>query len=139
MPEKAAKEAARSQGRRRRACSKGNLGLIEQDRPSAYAIPVKQDRLCGGSESQGKGDAHYFPEGQEPKYDKLRIAAVSRTCFNWKANESSAGTSSDTQAIASTAAIPRPSDRVIAEWSGRPAPRPRFGAVHPRRDPGDWS
>jgi len=69
--------------------------------------------------------AHYFPEGQEPKYDKLRIAAV----FKELESRSFAGTSS-TPASGSTAAIPRP----CATSSPRSAccRAPRFGAVHPR-------
>src|SRR6266568_3400004 len=52
------------------------LDLIEQDLRSAYAIPVKQDRYAAVGKAKEKVMAHYFPEGQEPKYDKLRIAAV---------------------------------------------------------------
>ena len=52
------------------------LGLIETDLRSAYAIPVKQDRYAAVGKAKEKVMAHYFPEGQEPKYDKLRIAGV---------------------------------------------------------------
>ena len=52
------------------------LGLIEQELRSAYAIPVKQDRYAAVGKAKEKVMAHYFPEGQEPKYDKLRIAGV---------------------------------------------------------------
>src|SRR5438067_909550 len=58
------------------ALEKEILGLIEQDLRSAYAIPVKQDRYAAVGKAKEKVMAHYFPEGQEPKYDKLRIAAV---------------------------------------------------------------
>ncbi|MFX4906870.1 hypothetical protein ABTB94_21090, partial [Acinetobacter baumannii] len=52
------------------------LGLIEKDLRAAYAIPVKQDRYAAVGVAKEKVMAHYFPEGQEPKYDKLRVAAV---------------------------------------------------------------
>src|SRR4030095_4565541 len=58
------------------ALEKEILGLIEQDLRSAYAIPVKQDRYAAVGKAKEKVMAHYFPKGQEPKYDKLRIAAV---------------------------------------------------------------
>ena len=56
----------------RRKCS----ASIEQDLRKAYAIPVKQDRYAAVGAAKEKVMAHYFPEGQEPKYDKLRIAGV---------------------------------------------------------------
>src|SRR3981189_409143 len=52
------------------------LALIEQDLRAAYAIPNKQERYAAVAKAKEKVMAHYFPEGQEPKYDKLRIAAV---------------------------------------------------------------
>ena len=52
------------------------LGLIEQELRAAYAIPVKQDRYAAVAKVKEKALAHFFPEGQEPKYDKLRIAGV---------------------------------------------------------------
>src|SRR5689334_3321873 len=52
------------------------LGLIEQELRSAYAIPVKQDRYAAVGKAKEKVIAHYSPEGQEPKYDKLRVAGV---------------------------------------------------------------
>src|ERR1700755_1265941 len=58
------------------ALEKEMLGLVEQDLRSAYAIPVKQDRYAAVGKVKEKVIAHYFPEGQEPKYDKLRISAV---------------------------------------------------------------
>src|SRR6202040_2998895 len=58
------------------ALEKEILGLIETDLRAAYAIPVKQDRYAAVGAAKEKVMAHYFPEGQEPKYDKLRIAGV---------------------------------------------------------------
>src|SRR4029079_16216895 len=52
------------------------LGLIETELRAAYAIPIKQDRYAAVGKAKEKVMAHYFPEGQEPKYDKLRIAGV---------------------------------------------------------------
>src|SRR2546422_814150 len=54
------------------------VGFIndEHELRSAYAIPVKQDRYAAVGKAKEKVMAHYFPEAQEPKYDKLRIAAV---------------------------------------------------------------
>ena len=52
------------------------LGLVEQELRAAYAIPVKQDRYAAVGKVKEKVIAHYFPEGQEPKYDKLRIGGV---------------------------------------------------------------
>src|SRR6201989_2838206 len=43
---------------------------------ASYTIPVKQDRYAAVGKIKEKVIAHYFPEGQEPKYDKLRISAV---------------------------------------------------------------
>src|ERR1700720_1337984 len=58
------------------ALEKEILGLIETDLRAAYAIPVKQDRYAAVGAAKEKVMAHYFPEGQEPKYDKQRIAGV---------------------------------------------------------------
>ncbi|GKT33174.1 Polyribonucleotide nucleotidyltransferase, partial [Aduncisulcus paluster] len=52
------------------------LGLAEQELRKAYAIPVKQERYAAVGAVKEKVLAHFFPEGQEPKYDKLRVAAV---------------------------------------------------------------
>jgi polyribonucleotide nucleotidyltransferase len=76
LAEKAAKEPRDVKIVDESAIEKEMLGLIEQDLRSAYAIPVKQDRYAAVGKAKEKVMAHYFPEGQEPKYDKLRIAAV---------------------------------------------------------------
>src|SRR6201988_2200619 len=76
LAEKAAKEPREVKVVDESALEKEMLGLIEQDLRSAYAIPVKQDRYAAVGKAKEKVMAHYFPEGQEPKYDKLRIAAV---------------------------------------------------------------
>ena len=76
LAEKAAKEPREVKIVDESALEKEMLGLIEQDLRSAYAIPVKQDRYAAVGKAKEKVMAHYFPEGQEPKYDKLRIAGV---------------------------------------------------------------
>src|SRR6187455_418995 len=76
LAEKAAKEPRDVKVVDESALEKEMLGLIEQELRAAYAIPVKQDRYAAVGKAKEKVMAHYFPEGQEPKYDKLRIAAV---------------------------------------------------------------
>src|SRR5947209_8700099 len=76
LAEKAAKEPRDIKIVDESALEKEMLGLIEQDLRAAYAIPVKQDRYAAVGKAKEKVMAHYFPEGQEPQYDKLRIAGV---------------------------------------------------------------
>src|ERR1700683_3692891 len=76
LAEKAAKEPRELAVVDESALEKEILALIETDLRSAYAIPVKQDRYAAVGKAKEKVMAHYFPEGQEPKYDKLRIAGV---------------------------------------------------------------
>src|SRR5436853_3389853 len=76
LAEKAAKEPRDVKIVDESALEKEILALIETDLRSAYAIPVKQDRYGAVGKAREKVMAHYFSEGQEPKYDKLRIAAV---------------------------------------------------------------
>src|ERR1700721_738289 len=76
LAEKAAKEPRDVKIVDESALEKEMLALIETDLRSAYAIPVKQDRYAAVGKAKEKAMAHYFPEGQEPKYDKLRIAGV---------------------------------------------------------------
>src|SRR5215217_1769409 len=76
LAEKAAKEPREVATVDESALENEILGLIEQDLRSAYAIPLKQERYGAVGKAKEKVMAHYFPEGQEPKYDKLRIAGV---------------------------------------------------------------
>src|SRR6202142_888764 len=76
LAEKAAKEPRELAVVDESALEKEILALIETDLRSAYAIPVKQDRYAAVGKAKEKVMAHYFPEGEAPKYDKLRIAAV---------------------------------------------------------------
>src|SRR5580704_2859599 len=76
LAEKAAKEPREVKIVDESALEKEMLGIIETELRAAYAIPVKQDRYAAVGKAKDKVMAHYFPEGQEPKYDKLRIAGV---------------------------------------------------------------
>lgn len=76
LAEKAAKEPREVTTIDNSALEKEMLGLVEQELRAAYAIPVKQDRYAAVGKVKEKVIAHYFPEGQEPKYDKLRIGGV---------------------------------------------------------------
>src|SRR3569832_1551433 len=76
LAEKAAKELCDVAIIDNAAIEKEMLGLVDADLRAAYAIPVKQDRYAAVGKVKEKVLAHYFPEGQEPKYDKLRIGAV---------------------------------------------------------------
>ncbi len=76
LAEKAAKEPREVETIDNGELEKDMLALIEQDLRKAYAIPVKQERYAAVAVAKEKVMAHYFPEGQEPKYDKLRVADV---------------------------------------------------------------
>lgn len=76
LAEKAAKEPREVTVIDNSALEKEMLGLVEQELRAAYAIPVKQNRYAAVGKVKEKVIAHYFPEGQEPKYDKLRISGV---------------------------------------------------------------
>src|SRR6187455_2415380 len=76
LAEKAAKEPRDVKVVDESVLEKEILGLIEAELRSAYAIPIKQDRYAAVGKAKEKVMAHYFPEGQEPKYDKLRVAGV---------------------------------------------------------------
>jgi polyribonucleotide nucleotidyltransferase len=58
------------------ALEKEILGLAEKDLRAAYSLPVKQERYKAVGAAKEKVIAHFFPEGAEPKYDKLRVAGV---------------------------------------------------------------
>ena len=76
LAEKAAKEPREVAHVDDTALEKEILGLIEGELRPAYAIADKQQRQNAVAAAKAKVMAHYFPEGQEPKYDKLRIAGV---------------------------------------------------------------
>jgi polyribonucleotide nucleotidyltransferase len=76
LAEKAAKEPRELKTIDNEAIEKEMLGLIEAELRTAYAIPVKQQRYAAVDAAKSKVMAHFFPEGAEPKYDKLRVAGV---------------------------------------------------------------
>jgi polyribonucleotide nucleotidyltransferase len=76
LAEKAAKEPREVTHVDDSALEAEMLGLIEGDLRAAYATADKQQRQNAVAAVKAKVTAHYFPEGKEPKYDKLRIAGV---------------------------------------------------------------
>ncbi|HWW49242.1 MAG TPA: polyribonucleotide nucleotidyltransferase [Xanthobacteraceae bacterium] len=76
LAEKAAKEPREVNVIDNAAIESEMLGLIEQELRAAYAIPVKQQRQDAVAVAKAKVMAHFFPEGAEPAYDKLRVAGV---------------------------------------------------------------
>src|SRR6516225_8577573 len=76
LAEKAAKEPLEVTAIDDSALEKEMLGVIEQDLRKAYAIPVKQERYAAVGVAKEKVMAHFFPEGQEPRFEKLRVADV---------------------------------------------------------------
>ncbi|MBZ0227030.1 MAG: polyribonucleotide nucleotidyltransferase [Bauldia sp.] len=76
LAEKAAKEPRDLKVADDAAIETEMLGLIEQDLRAAYAIPVKQERYKAVDAAKAKVMAHFFPEGAEPRFDKLRVSGV---------------------------------------------------------------
>lgn len=76
LAEKAAKEPRELTTIDNSAIEQEMLNLFEKDLRSAYAISKKQDRYAAVGAVKEKMLAHFFPEGAEPKYDKLRVAGV---------------------------------------------------------------
>jgi polyribonucleotide nucleotidyltransferase len=76
LAEKAAKEPRDLVEIDNAALEKEMLGIAEQDLRSAYAVADKMARHKAVDAAKAKVTAHFFPEGKEPKYDKLRIGGV---------------------------------------------------------------
>jgi polyribonucleotide nucleotidyltransferase len=76
LAEKAAKEPRELVTVDNSALEKEILDLFEKDLRAAYSISKKQDRYAAVGAVKEKMLAHFFPEGAEPKYDKLRVAGV---------------------------------------------------------------
>src|SRR5450830_1459994 len=76
LAEKAAKEPREVAAIDNDAIEKEMLGLVETELRAAYAIPQKMLRQEAVAAAKAKVMVHFFPEGAEPKYDKLRIAGV---------------------------------------------------------------
>src|SRR6202171_1965776 len=71
LAEKAAKEPRELVVADNKALEKEILGIAEKDLRTAYAIVRKQDRQDAVAAVKQKVMAHFFPEGAEPKHDKL--------------------------------------------------------------------
>ncbi|ARP99229.1 polyribonucleotide nucleotidyltransferase [Pseudorhodoplanes sinuspersici] len=76
LAEKAAKEPRELTVIDNSALEQEMLNLFEKDLRAAYAISKKQDRYAAVGAVKEKMMAHFFPEGAEPQYDKLRVAGV---------------------------------------------------------------
>src|SRR4026207_1384529 len=76
LAEKAAKEPRELTVADNKALEQEILGLAEKDLRAAYSIVRKQDRQAAVAAVKEKVMAHFFPEGAEPKYDKLAVAGV---------------------------------------------------------------
>ncbi|ETR77979.1 polynucleotide phosphorylase [Afipia sp. P52-10] len=76
LAEKAAKEPRELKTLDNSEIEKEMLGIAEQDLRAAYAIPVKQQRYAAVDAAKAKVMAHFFPDGAEPRFDKLRVAGV---------------------------------------------------------------
>ena len=130
LAEKAAKEPRELTVTDNKALEKEILGLAEKDLRAAYSIVKKQDRQDAVAAVKKKVMAHFFPEGAEPKHDKLAVAGVFKELeakiVRWNILDTS-----------KAHRRPRPQDRAPDRGgSRRVAAHPRLGAVHPRRDPG---
>ncbi|MDI3469417.1 MAG: Polyribonucleotide nucleotidyltransferase [Pseudolabrys sp.] len=76
LAEKAAKEPRDLETADNKALEQDILGLAEKDLREAYAISKKQDRYAAVGAVKERVMAYFFPEDQEPKYDKVRVAGV---------------------------------------------------------------
>lgn len=76
LAEKAAKEPRELTAIDNEALEKEMLGIVEQELRTAYAIPIKQERHAAIDAAKARVIAHFFPEGAEPRFDKLRVAGV---------------------------------------------------------------
>src|SRR5712671_496309 len=74
LAEKAAKEPRELAVVDNAALEKKILGLAEKELRAAYTIPAKHQRQNAVADVKAKVMAHFFPEGAEPEYDKLRVA-----------------------------------------------------------------
>ncbi|HWJ74902.1 MAG TPA: polyribonucleotide nucleotidyltransferase [Kaistia sp.] len=76
LAEKAAKEPRAFQAPDLSAIETEMLGIAEAELRDAYKNTVKQDRYAAVDAVKAKVMAHFFPEGQEPRFDKEKIGAV---------------------------------------------------------------
>ena len=130
LAEKAAKEPRDLVTVDNKALEKEILDLAEKDLRTAYAIVKKQDRQDAVAAVKQKVMAHFFPEGAEPKHDKLAgRGRLQRARSQNRALEHSRHRRAHRRPRRQN----RPPDR---RRSRRTAPRARFGTVYPRRDTG---
>ena len=76
LAEKAAKEPRELTVVDNADLEKEILALAEKDLRTAYVIPAKKERQDAVAAVKKAVMAKFFPEGAEPKYDKLRVAGV---------------------------------------------------------------
>src|SRR5471030_359865 len=76
LAEKAAKEPRELTPVDNTDLEKEILGLAEKDLRAAYVIPAKKERQDAVAAVKKAVMVKFFPEGAEPKYDKLRVAGV---------------------------------------------------------------
>jgi polyribonucleotide nucleotidyltransferase len=76
LAEKAAKEPRDLVVADNAELEKEILGLAEKDLRAAYTISVKQERYKAVGAVKERVMKHFFPEGVEPKYPKLRVGEV---------------------------------------------------------------
>ena len=76
LAEKAAKEPRELTTVDNTDLEKEILALAEKDLRTAYVIPAKKERQDAVAAVKKAVMAKFFPEGAEPKYDKLRVAGV---------------------------------------------------------------
>jgi polyribonucleotide nucleotidyltransferase len=76
LAEKAAKEPRELAVVDNSELEKEMLGIVEADLRQAYSISAKGERHKAVDAAKEKVMAHFFREGAEPKYDKLRVAGV---------------------------------------------------------------
>ena len=131
LAEKAAKEPRELVVPDNAALEKQMLGLVEKDLRAAYAIPDKMERHNAVEAAKAKVMAALVPaEERNRPTTRSDVAAVFKELeakiVRW--NILDTGRRIDGRDVKTV--------RPIAVRGRRAAPRPRLGAVHPRRDPG---
>ncbi|MBI3701292.1 MAG: polyribonucleotide nucleotidyltransferase [Afipia sp.] len=76
LAEKAAKEPRDVVATVNADLEKEILGVVEQDLRKAYSIAIKQDRYAAVGAVKQKLLEHFFKDGEEPRFEKLRVLDV---------------------------------------------------------------
>jgi len=76
LAEKCAKEPLDVVATVNEALEKEILGLVEADLRKAYGIAIKQERYAAVGAVKERLLEHFFPEGTEPRYAKVRVLDV---------------------------------------------------------------